>query len=438
MSVEASERTETYDIWRSMFRRCYYPTAPDYEGAGVNVCNRWCGLYGFEHFLEDMGEVPRTRTYGDHRGRDYTLERIDRTDDYAPENCRWVAKQPTAPATPPKRKRTETRIAGERRRHARVRAKGFWVPCTCCGEWRHRHSKPNPSMVIHAWKQPCMTCVGRKQPTATFTVDSLGVVVATVQPVVQPVVQGKRQCAAPDCTVEFELTSHRRHRKWCTERCRKRTLYGGICIDCGNPCDGASRRKKSVRCKRCAPAAQEKKWSLDECQQAVVAWTEQHGRPPAAEDTKHEPTLPTWNVAAIREAGGWRQWMIEIGLKSPDDRSGAGRGPYSVTEEDVRQAIESYRAHGSAQAAATVLNVSAATVRGRMRKSLEGIELLKANGSNSSSNSNGKRHSPATGLQHERERLAAELQVKQTEVAALERAVEALDEALDALRPLSR
>jgi hypothetical protein len=44
-----------------------------------------------------------------------------------------------------------------------------------------------------------------------------------------------------------------RHRKWCSERCRKATLYAGRCIDCGGPTNGSNGRgpHAPVRCGDC-------------------------------------------------------------------------------------------------------------------------------------------------------------------------------------------
>lgn len=74
--------TRFYKIWQGMKKRCMNPKATSYKfyGAkGVKVCDRWIS---YENFAEDM-----QKGYND----TLTLDRIDGTKDYTPENCRWVS-----------------------------------------------------------------------------------------------------------------------------------------------------------------------------------------------------------------------------------------------------------------------------------------------------------------------------------------------------------
>lgn len=79
--------SRTYKSWSSMKARCLNSNAPDYfryGGRGIEVCTRWLGTHGFEHFLEDMGERPEGKT----------LDRFpDKNGNYTKSNCRWATAE---------------------------------------------------------------------------------------------------------------------------------------------------------------------------------------------------------------------------------------------------------------------------------------------------------------------------------------------------------
>lgn len=73
-----------YTAWYCMIQRCDNPKNKDYAhygGRGITVCERWGN--SFENFYRDMGDKPSPR---------HSIDRIDNSKGYSPDNCIWATK----------------------------------------------------------------------------------------------------------------------------------------------------------------------------------------------------------------------------------------------------------------------------------------------------------------------------------------------------------
>lgn len=90
-----------YQTWMSMFARCYNKNHIHYKyygACGITVCASW---FDFSCFINSMGNRPK----------ETTLDRINNTLGYSPENCRWATKKQQA-QNKGKRKTNTTGITG--------------------------------------------------------------------------------------------------------------------------------------------------------------------------------------------------------------------------------------------------------------------------------------------------------------------------------------
>lgn len=85
-------KTDIYKKYRSMLNRCSpeYHAHKDYYDRGINVCTEWIGEHGFEHFREWSYEngYDASKCW-----TEMTLDRIDNSKGYSPQNCRWTTEK---------------------------------------------------------------------------------------------------------------------------------------------------------------------------------------------------------------------------------------------------------------------------------------------------------------------------------------------------------
>lgn len=84
-----SQRTSReYNSWKSMMQRAHWGSGPgveNYNGRGIQVCERWTlpNGQGFRNFLADMGPRPSGMT----------LDRKDVQGHHTPDNCKWATDE---------------------------------------------------------------------------------------------------------------------------------------------------------------------------------------------------------------------------------------------------------------------------------------------------------------------------------------------------------
>lgn len=88
MTTHGKSKTRLHTIWLGMMNRCYHSSAVSeyvwdkYGGVGIRVAQEWHDFQVFYEWAVQNG-------YKD----GLTVDRVDGTKDYAPENCRWATRK---------------------------------------------------------------------------------------------------------------------------------------------------------------------------------------------------------------------------------------------------------------------------------------------------------------------------------------------------------
>lgn len=110
--------------------------------------------------------------------------------------------------------------------------------------------------------------------------------------------------------------------KWCSERCRRQTLYSKPCPGCGKPMDGSNGPHVAPR--RCVACDLEHRhatahWTRASIVAAIQRWAAEHGTPPTATrwKVKGDGWWPCASVVQDTFDGRWADAIVAAGFPRP-------------------------------------------------------------------------------------------------------------------------